>query len=66
MLHIHRELEEQIEDQFNRFDSAKKRYETSGTLGDYADCVNLLPVIADLVTCLKIEALKAEGKHPIN
>ena len=66
MLNTYKELEDSIEENFNRFDSAKKRYEESGTLDDYADCVSLLPIIADLVTCLKIEALKAEGKHPIN
>ena len=66
MLNTYKELEDSIEENFNRFDSAKKRYEASGTLDDYADCVSLLPIIADLVTCLKIEALKAEGKHPIN
>ena len=66
MLDAYKELEESIEEKFDRFNSAKKRYELSGTLDDYADCMSLLPVIADLVTCLKIEALKAEGKHPIN
>ena len=66
MPQTHKELEEQIEQQFDRFDSAKRRYEVTRTLDDYIDCINRLPHIADLVTCLKIEALKAEGKHPIN
>ena len=45
MLNTYKELEDSIEENFNRFDSAKKRYEASGTLDDYADCVSLLPII---------------------
>ena len=66
MLQKHRELEEQIEQQFDLFDSAKRKYEVTRTLDDYIDCINRLPHIADLVTCLKIESLKADGKFPIN
>tara|TARA_Y100001938_G_scaffold151106_1_gene246094 strand:- start:11532 stop:11732 length:201 start_codon:yes stop_codon:yes gene_type:complete len=66
MKQAHKDLERSIEEQFDRFDSAKKKYEVTRTLDDYIDCVTLLPHIADLVTCLKIESLKAEGKFPLN
>ena len=62
----HQTLEESIEDEFDRFEDAKARYENSHTFEDYIDCVNILPQIADLVTCLRIESLKADGKFPIN
>ena len=59
-------LEAAIEDKFAELEERMKNYCDTETFTDWSDCIELLPEIANLVQCLKIEALKAEGHHPIN
>lgn len=59
-------LEELIETKFSQLKVQMIKYEESNTLEDWHEAIEILPEIADLVCCLKIEALKLEGKHPIN
>ena len=59
-------LEAAIEDKFAELEERMKNYCVTETFTDWSDCIELLPEIPNLVQCLKIEALKAEGHHPLN
>ena len=59
-------LEAAIEDKFSELEERMKNYCNTEEFTDWSDCIDLLPQIADLVQCLKIEALQAEGQFPIN
>ena len=59
-------LEIAIEDKFAELESRMKDYCDTETFTDWSDCIELLPEIADLVQCLRSEALKAEGHFPLN
>ena len=59
-------LETAIEEKFSELEERMKDYCDTQTFTDWSDCIDLLPQIADLVQCLRIEALKAAGHYPIN
>jgi len=59
-------LESAIEDKFSELEERMKDYCDTEAFTDWSDCIDLLPQIADLVQCLKIEALKADGQFPLN
>ena len=59
-------LETAIEEKFSELEERMKDYCDTQTFTYWSDCIDLLPQIADLVQCLRIEALKADGHYPIN
>ena len=65
-LEPHEILQEKIQSKFDDLRDQMIRFEDTNTFEAWSDCVALLPQIADLVSCLKQEAMKYEGKYPIN
>lgn len=59
-------LVQKIEECFEQLEVLQDQYLTSGAFEDWVQCIQILPQIADLVTCLEIEKQQLEGKHPIN
>ena len=59
-------LQSAIEDKFDELEERMKDYCDTEAFTDWSDCIDLLPQIADLVQCLRIEALKADGQFPLN
>ena len=59
-------LETAIEEKFSELEERMKDYCDTQTFTDWSDCIDLLPQLADLVQCLRSEALKADGHYPIN
>lgn len=59
-------LEQQIHYLFDELSHAQNKFAVSNSFEDWSECISILPKIADRVECLKIEALIAEGKHPLN
>ena len=62
----HEILQEKIQTKFDELRDKIIRYEDSNTEQDWCACIDVLPQIADLVCCLKQEAMKYEGRHPLN
>ena len=59
-------LQSAIEDKFDELEERMKASCDTEAFTDWSDCIDLLPQIADLVQCLRIEALKADGQFPLN
>jgi len=66
MLKKTKQLEDDIQNLFTELEESMQRYQETQSFDDWTDCVGLLPKIADLVTCLKLEVMKLEGRFPVN
>ena len=62
----HEILKTAIEDKFEELYQKMTTYDDVDSFDNWQKCIDILPEIADLVTCLKLEALKLEGRHPVN